>query len=170
VCASDKSFQGKSHAPPSFFKFFQLRTVLCHVTSRYHVHTAMNLCNSLNAEKNRQAVTTLQSAATDWTQFLHPVVYQHPHGIRRRFKCQPQRQTRTRSLKVQCDIHETQTGTETFLEMYSTSKLTQLLDYADDICDLSLSVLANVCIISWNSPRPVPPKSVYLLSYSILYK
>jgi hypothetical protein len=133
---------------PLFLIFSQLRTVLCYVTSRYHVHTAMNLCNSLNAETNRQAVTMQQSAATDRTQFLHPVAYRHPHGIRKKFKCQPQRYKRTRSLKVQRDIHQTGTGAEKFLDMYSTSNLTQLLDYAEKICDLSLSVRANVCIIS----------------------
>jgi hypothetical protein len=41
---------------------------------------------------------------------------------------------------VQRDVHQTGTGAETFLEMHSTSKLTQLLDYDDEIRVLSLSI------------------------------
>ena len=63
-----------------------------------------------------------QSAATDWTQFLHPVAYRHLYGIRKTFKCQPQRETRTHLIKMQRDVRQTCNGAEMLLEMYSDIK------------------------------------------------
>ena len=98
MCASDKSFQGKSPALPMVFNVSQLRTVLCHVTSIYHVHTAMKF---MQFSQRRDKPPSSRDVAVSCNILNAILAFCHIttlHGIRRRFKCQPQRQTRTRSL------------------------------------------------------------------------